>query len=234
MRLLGDFMKKHIFYKEIAYLCAVSFIAFGVALAAKADFGVSMISGPMYTIYLWASQFTDIITVGTLEYILQGLVIALLVFLTRNFKVSYLFSFATSVFSGLMIDLSFIIVEPFLADTLPIRIAVFAASLISCAIGVAFIFHSYIAPAGNELFVKVFSEHFKKDINKVKIAYDASFLIISIVLNLLLFRGFVAIGIGTVLTAVLNGVLIGKVSAILEKHLEFKAAFPKLEKYFTK
>ena len=56
----------------------------------------------------------------------------------------------------------------------------------------------------------------------------------SVVLNLLLFRGFVGIGIGTVVTAVLNGPIISVFAHALEKRFEFKAAFPKLEKYFEK
>ena len=61
-----------------------------------------------------------------------------------------------------------------------------------------------------------------------------TFLGISVVLNLILFGGFVGIGIGTVITALLNGPSISMFAHFLEKHFEFKAAFPKLEKYFEK
>lgn len=227
-------MKKHVFYKEIAYICAIFFIALGVALAAKADFGVSMIAAPTYTFHLWLCQYTDFFSLGTIEYIFQGSIILILVLLIRKFRISYLFSFATSVFSGLMIDLCFFIVAPLSAEVMLTRVLVFAASIVSCAFGVSCIFKTYFAPAGHELFVKEFSICFGKDIHKVKIAYDIFFCVLSIVLNLLLFKGFVGIGIGTVVTALLNGVLIGKISGILDKHFEFKAALPKLEKYFEK
>ena len=227
-------MKKPVFYTEVAYVFAILFIALGVALAAKAGFGVSMISGPMYTLHLWLTEFTDIITLGTLEYILQGVIILTTALLVKHFKISFLFSFVTSVLSGLAIDLMFWIVEPFSADTLFIRIIVFIASILTCAFGVSCIFHAYICPAGNELFVKEVSSHFKKDIHKIKTAYDMTFLGISVVLNLILFGGFVGIGIGTVITALLNGPSISMFAHFLEKHFEFKAAFPKLEKYFEK
>ena len=230
----GILMKKPVFYTEIAYVLAILFIALGVALAAKAGFGVSMISAPMYTLHLWLIKYTDIITLGTLEYILQGIIIAATALIIKQFKVSYLFSFATSVFSGLAIDLMFWIVAPLAAETVAVRIIVFVASLLSCAFGVACIFHAYVSPAGNELFVKEFSSHFGKDINKVKTIYDISFFAISVVLNLVLFGGFVGIGIGTVITAFANGPTIGIFNRFLEKHFEFKAAIPKLEKYFAK
>ena len=120
-------MKKPVFYTEVAYVFAILFIALGVALAAKAGFGVSMISGPMYTLHLWLTEFTDVITLGTLEYILQGVIILTTALLVKHFKISFLFSFVTSVLSGLAIDLMFWIVEPFSADTLFIRIIVFIA-----------------------------------------------------------------------------------------------------------
>ena len=227
-------MKKPVFYTEIAYVCAILFIALGVALAAKAGFGVSMIAAPMYTLHLWLVQYTEILTLGTLEYIFQGVVILSIALIVKHFKISYLFSFATSVFSGLAIDLMFWIVSPLTAETLFARIVVFAASILTCAFGVSCIFHAYVSPAGNELFVKEFAGHFGKDIHKVKMTYDMTFLAISLALNLLLFRGFVGIGIGTVVTALLNGPIISVFAHVLEKHFEFKAAFPKLEKYFEK
>ena len=227
-------MKKPVFYTEIAYVCAILFIALGVALAAKAGFGVSMIAAPMYTLPLWLVQYTEILTLGALEYIFQGVVILSIALIVKHFKISYLFSFATSVFSGLAIDLMFWIVSPLTAETLFARIVVFAASILTCAFGVSCIFHAYVSPAGNELFVKEFAVHFGKDIHKVKTTYDMTFLAISLALNLLLFRGFVGIGIGTVVTALLNGPIISVFAHVLEKHFEFKAAFPKLEKYFEK
>lgn len=232
---LGDIlMKKPVFYTEFAYVCAILFIALGVALAAKAGFGVSMIAAPMYTFHLWLVQYTEVLTLGTLEYIFQGVIILSITLLVRHFKISYLFSFATSVFSGLAIDLMFWVVSPLAAETLLVRIVVFAASILSCAFGVSCIFHAYISPAGNELFVKEFALRFGKDIHKVKTIYDMTFLVISVALNLILFRGFVGIGIGTVITAALNGPIISVFAHALEKHFEFKAAFPKLEKYFEK
>ncbi|MBQ7123845.1 MAG: hypothetical protein IJO01_04455 [Oscillospiraceae bacterium] len=227
-------MKKPVFYTELAYVFGILFIALGVALAAKVGFGVSMIAAPMYTLHLWICKFTDAITLGTLEYIFQGVIIASIALIVRKFKISYLFSFATSVFSGLAIDLMFWIVSPFQAETLFIRTIVFFASLLSCAFGVSCIFHAYISPAGNELFVKEFAGHFGKNIHKVKTTYDISFFVLSVLLNLILFQGFVGVGIGTVITAFANGPLIGMFAKFLEKHFEFSSAFPKIEKYFEK
>ncbi|MBQ5321818.1 MAG: hypothetical protein J6J07_00025, partial [Oscillospiraceae bacterium] len=171
---------------------------------------------------------------GTLDYIFQGMVITATVIIVQKFKISYLFSFATSVFSGFAIDFCFWVVAPLSAETILTRIIFFCASVISCAFGVSCIFHAYVSPAGHELFVKEVSSHFGKDIHKIKTGYDVSFLVLSVALNLLLFGGFVGIGIGTLITALANGPLIAVFARFLEKRFEFKAAFPKLEEYFEK
>lgn len=227
-------MKKHIFYSEVSYAVAIIFIAMGVAFAAKAGFGVSMIAAPTYTFHLWLEQFTDKWSLGTIDYIFQGVVILLAVIITGKFRISFLFSFATSVLTGFAIDAAFWITEPIAAEGFFIRIVIFAASLLTCAFGVACVFHTYFAPAGHELFVKEVANRFKKDMHRVKTAYDIIFCVLSVLLNLLLFGGFVGIGIGTVAAALLNGPLIGMFTRMLDKHFEFKNAFPKLEKYFEK
>jgi uncharacterized membrane protein YczE len=227
-------MKKPVFYKEIAYFTAIIFISFGVALAAKAGFGVSMIAGPTYTFHLWLSERTDAITLGTLDYLFQGFVIILTGIITKKFRGSFLFSFITAVLTGVTIDIVFFIIASLEAQTVLMRILLLAASIIICAFGVACVFHAYFPPAGHELIVKEIAVHFEKDMGKVKTAYDIIFCVLSIALNLILFGGFVGIGIGTVVAAVTNGPIIGIFDKILRKNFEFKAAIPKLEKYFEK
>ncbi len=227
-------MEKRKFYKELAYFLGIVFIAFGVALAAKAGFGVSMIAGVTYTFHLWLSEITDILSLGTIDYLFHGIVILLTGIITGKFRGSYLFSFMTAVLTGISIDLFFLIVEIIPAGNLAARIIIFIASLLTCAFGVACIFHAYFPPAGHELFVKEISIKFKKDMGKVKTVYDIVFCFLSVVMNIVLFGGFVGIGIGTVIAAFTNGPLISMFAHFIEKHFEFKAAFPKLEKYFEK
>ncbi len=230
----GFFMKKHTFYAEIAYLLAIIALGFGVAFAAKAGFGVSMIAAPAYTIHLKLLEYTDALTLGTIEYVIQGIVIVILSVFVGKFRISYLFSFVTAVFSGIAIDFAVWAVAFVPAESLAIRTVLFCISLLCCAFGVSCFFHTYVAPAAHELFVKEFARHFKKDINKTKSAYDITLCVISIILNLVFFGGFVGIGIGTVITALVNGLLIARITAFLEKHFEFRTALPKLEKHFEK
>ena len=230
----GFYMKKHVFYSELAYVLAIIALGFGVAFAAKAGFGVSMIAAPAYTIHLKLLETTDAVTLGTIEYILQGVVIVTLALFVGKFKISYLFSFVTAVFSGLAIDFAIWAIAAIPSESMVMRVILFCTSLLCCAFGVSCFFHTYVAPAAHELFVKEFAGRFGKNINKVKSAYDITLCIISIILNLVFFGGFVGIGLGTVVTALVNGLIIARITVILEKYFEFKNAFPKLQKYFEK
>ena len=227
-------MKKHVFYEEIAYVLAIISLGFGVAFAAKAGFGVSMIAAPAYTVHLKLLEYTSAITLGTVEYILQGIVIVILAFAVGRFKILYLFSFVTAVFSGLAIDFAVWAVAAIPSEGLFARGIIFCASLLCCAFGVSCFFHTYVAPAAHELFVKEVASHYKKDINKTKSTYDIILCIISVMLNIVFFFAFKGVGIGTVITALVNGPLIARITVLLEKHFEFKTALPKLEKLFEK
>ncbi len=227
-------MKKRTFYTEIAYFLSLIGIGFGVALAIRADLGVSMIAAPMCAIHLKISEFTDILSLGTVEYIIQILLIISLGIILQKFKVSYLFSFVTAILSGICIDLAVFVVSFIPADVFLFRIILFCASLLSCAFGVSCSFHTYIAQAAHELFVKEYATGKGKDINKVKIIYDLTACVLSLVLNLVFFGEFVTVGIGTVITAAVNGILIAQTSKILNRYFEFKDFSPKLKKLFDK
>ncbi len=227
-------MKKKTFYTEIAYFLALIGIGFGVALAARAGFGVSMIAAPAYTLHLKLLEFTDAISLGTIEYIIQILLIIVLGIVLHKFKFSYLFSFVTAIFSGMAIDLAVFAVSFIPGEGLVFRIVLFCASLLTCAFGVSCFFHTYIAQAAHELFVKELADGLGKDIHKVKITYDLAACVLSIALNLIFFGGFEGVGIGTIITAAVNGLLIARITKILDKYFEFKDISPKLKKIFEK
>ena len=214
---------KKVFYSELAYIFGIITIALGTALLTLADFGVSMIVAPAYLIHLYVSKFLPFFTFGMAEYCFQALLIITLIIVLRKFKLSFLFSFVTAVIYGLLLDgflflLSFI---TFNGDI--IRIIYFCLGLIICTFGVSLMFHTYIAPEAYELFVKEISSKLNKNINKVKTIYDISSCIIAIILSFIFFGfgKFFGINIGTIISAIFNGPLIGLFSMILDKNFTF-------------
>ena len=94
---------KRTFSTELAYVFGIVFVARGVVLMEKADFGVSMVVAPAYLLYRWLSPVWSFVTFGMAEYCLQAVLLLAMCLLLR-FRVSYLFSFVTAVVYGFVLD----------------------------------------------------------------------------------------------------------------------------------
>lgn len=94
---------KRTFSTELAYVFGIVFVARGVVLMEKADFGVSMVVAPAYLLYRWLSPVWSFVTFGMAEYRLQAVLLLAMCLLLR-FRVSYLFSFVTAVVYGFVLD----------------------------------------------------------------------------------------------------------------------------------
>ena len=226
-------MKKAAFYTELAYIFGIASLALGTAFMEKADMGISMVVAPAYLIYLKLSAVWPFVTFGMAEYTLQIVLLAVMVIVLRKFKVSYLFSFVTAVIYGFTLDGCMALVANFDASSLAVRIVFYSIGLLLCALGVAFIFHTYIAPEVYELFVKEVSKKTQKNINRFKIWYDCVSCLVGVILSFAFFGlfHFEGVKIGTVFCALVNGRIIGLISRVMESRLNFVDALP-LRKYF--
>lgn len=223
-------MKK--FYTEAAYAIGIVGIALGTALMARADFGVSMVVAPAYTLHLKVSEYLPFFSFGTAEYTLQAFLIILMCLVLRKFRLSYLFSFVTAVIYGFLLD-GFGALAAFLPEYFPVRITEYSVGLVVVAASVSLWFHTYISPEVYELFVMEVSKKYSLDLSKLKICYDITSCLIAILMSFIFF-GFgtlKGVGPGTIVCALLNGVLISRFSKFFEKRFEFCDGL-KLRKYF--
>ena len=75
---------KRTFSTELAYVFGIVFVALGVVLMEKADFGASMVVAPAYLLYRWLSPVWSFVTFGMAEYCLQAvLLLAMCLLLPR-------------------------------------------------------------------------------------------------------------------------------------------------------
>ena len=225
---------KRKFSTELAYILGIVFIAWGVVLMEKADFGVSMVVAPAYLLYRWLSPVWGFVTFGMAEYCLQAVLLAVMMLVIRRFRASFLFSFVTAVIYGFVLDGSMLLGALLPADALWQRMICYVLGMVFCAAGVSAMFHTYIPPEVYELFVKEVSAHFRKDINRFKTAYDCTSCLIGLLMSFLAFGlwHFVGVKWGTILCALVNGRIIGLFSAFYEKHWTFFDRFP-WRKYFV-
>lgn len=214
---------KKIFYTEISYVLGVLILALGTALMERADFGMSMVVAPAYILHLKISRMLPFFSFGMAEYCLQAVLLLLIGLILRRFKLSYLGSFATAVFYGVVLD-GWISVVKFIPDRgLPGQFAFFIAGLLLGSVGVALFFHTYITPEAYELLVKEIAADKGLPISRVKTVYDCISCGVSIVLSFVFFGfgHFEGVKLGTVFCALVNGRLIGAVSTWLDSHFTF-------------
>ncbi len=226
-------MKKRRFSAELAYVLGIVFVAWGVVLMEKADFGVSMVVAPAYLIYRWLSPTRSFVTFGMAEYCLQAVLLLVMALVLRRFRVSYLFSFVTAVVYGFVLD-GFMLLGGLLpADEIWQRAIWYVLGMLFCAAGVSAMFHTYVSPEVYELFVKEISARFRLNINRFKTVYDCASCLIGVLLSVLAFGfgKFEGVKWGTVVCALVNGWVIGRFSAFYEKHWTFYDSLP-LRKYF--
>ena len=226
-------MKKPIFYTELAYVLGLVIMAFAASFTEKANFGMSMVVAPAYILHLKLSQTLPWFTFGVAEYCLQGVLVLLTVIIMRRFKNGYFFSFITAILYGTLLDLAMNLIAPLPADAFAIRVVWYILGTVLCSFAVSLFFHTYISPEAYELIVKEIASKFGWNINRVKTVYDCTSTVIGVVMSFAFFGFgvFEGVKLGTVICALVNGVLIGRISARLEKTFEFKNRFH-LEKHF--
>ncbi len=221
-------MKKKILYSEICYILGILILAFGTAVMEKADFGVSMVVAPAYTLYLKMSQIYPAFTFGMAELALQFVLMLLLVILTRRFALSHVFSFCTVVVYGIVLDGSMLLLSHVSANSFALRLAFYLVGLVITSAGVSLLFHTYISPAVYEFFVKEVSSKYNLDIHRFKTVYDCISCLAAIIMSFVFFgfMRFEGVKLGTVFCALVNGTLIGIIARFIEKHFEIKDRLP--------
>lgn len=226
-------MKKRTFYTELAYIIGLFSLALGTAFMERANLGLSMVVAPAYILHLKVSEFLPFFSFGMAEYVLQAVILVFMMILLRRAKLSYLFSFVTTVIYGLMLDLSIALISFLPTYGIASEIIYYILGMVFCPAGVSLLFRTYIPPGAYELFVKEVSVKLNMEIHKFKTIYDYTSCAVAIILSFAFFGlwHFEGIKIGTVVCALLNAPIIHLFTKVFEKHWQFKDRFS-FKKYF--
>ena len=215
-------------FGELAFLVGTLILPLGTSLMSRGGFGLSVVVVPAYLL----SLKIDFLTFGMAEYCLQGVLLVLFCLIMGKFRLGYLFSFFAAFCYGVVLDLWLPIVESIALPTIGHRIAIYLVGMVVNTFAIAFYFKSYFPPQIYELIVKGLSGKFRIDMGKFKIGYDLTSFAVSLVLSFLFFGKVVGIGIGSVVCAFLNGVLIAFWCRVIEKYIDFSPRFPKWKAFF--
>lgn len=234
-------------FGELYWLFGLVFVSFGVAICSKADLGVSMIAAPPFILQEAIAPFWHGVTVGTMEYIFQGFLLIVLCLLVQRAKIKYLFSFVVAFLYGLLLDLWLLLLgrEPF--DAVWLRWVMLIVGDVVTALGVACFFRTYLPLQVYELFVAEVADRYRFPVAKVKLVYDLSSLVVSIILafciNLdaasfdwskIYSTAYHFIGAGTVVTALINAPIIALFGKVIGRLTGEEPLFPKMKLFFKK
>lgn len=236
-------MKKIQRSSELLWLFGILFVALGVAICSKADLGVSMIAAPAFIVHEALAALTPTLTVGMTEYLIQGLILILLCLVVHRFNWRYLLAFAVAVFYGYVLDLFLWLLGGVSFDAAWLRWVMLIVGDSITAFGVACFFRTYMPLQVYELFVAELADRFGVSVNKVKACFDYSLLTLSLILAFTLFgdvrdfdfstiwyASFHSIGLGTLVTTLINSPLIATMGRLIDRIFGQDAAFPRMEK----
>lgn len=190
----------------------------GIAFATKSDFGLSMIAAGPYILHVWLRETLPWFTQGTAEYFYELVVLIVACIIIREFKLKYLLVFAEAFIVGLILDGWFLVLGGNGAyETMPMRIFAFVLGLVVCGLGVALIFRTTYPIQAYDFAVVQISAKYGLRQDKVKLANDCIMLAISVILALALTKKLTGIGIGTVVTTLLNSTVIAMWGKLIDK-----------------
>ena len=226
----GKKMNKKTIYSEVLYILAIIILAFAVNLMSIADLGMSMIVCPAYIL----SEKFDLLTYGQAEYLIATIVFIIFCLVMKKFKILYLLSYLTGILYALFSDLIKIFIPMFnqnLMVSMNIRIIYFFIGMILSGLAVALFYKTYLYPQIYDFFVKVVAQKYQISIKFFKTCFDCSFLIISFIMSYVLFGELIGIGIGTIIMAFCNGMMIEQFQNIIDQYFVCIPHFEKLKIY---
>ena len=232
---------------ELLWVFGIIFVALGVCICSKADLGVSMIAAPAFVIYEAIAPFSSILSIGMVEYIIQGILLIIACIIIRKFRFNFLLSFLVAFIYGLVLDLFLFLFSGVEFNEVYLKWIMLLVGDIITAFGVACFFRTYLPLQVYEFFVSKVSSTFKISITTIKWCFDISLLILSIIFAFTLFgdvltfdwssiyySSFHSIGLGTCLTTIINSPIIKLMGKFIDKVFDNTPLIMPLSNYFDK
>ena len=178
----------------------------GVSMSVKSNLGVSPVSSIPYTITCITG-----LEMGKATIVFHIVLVVLQILILRGaFQIKNLLQVVVGVVFGYFTTFSnYLFSFSPTTDNMVIRLGMMLVSTVLIAIGIFFYLPSDIVPLAGEGAMKAISDKTNIVFNKVKIGFDISMVVISLIACLTVLRQFGSVGIGTVIAAVLVGAVLG-------------------------
>lgn len=196
--------KESLFKRYLVFIIGVIINSFGIAFITKAALGTSPISSLPCVLSL---KFTP--TLGEFTFIMNMLFIIIqIILLRKNFQIIQLLQILVNIVFSLFIDISMNMLY-FLNPQTFITKGIFL--FLGCAIlafGITLEVLPKVIMVPGEGIVSAISTVTKKEFGTIKVIFDVTLMSSATILSFLFFRGMNGIGIGTIISAVLVGLIV--------------------------
>jgi len=209
--------KKETVKRYILFIISLFFCGVGIAFTKHAELGVSPISSLANVISI---KF-DFISFGN-WLIVSNLVLLLgqIILLRRNFKLIQLVQIPLSFIFGYFTDFGLWMIKDIPNENYIVRLLLVFAGIVFIGFGISLGIIADVVLNSGEGFVKALADIIKKDFGTVKIVFDVSWVLFSMVLSLILFDGkLIGTREGTILSAIFVGVAVKIFKPILQNPL---------------
>ncbi len=199
----------------LCYFVGLFIMTAGIAISVKSNLGVSPVSSIPYTMTVcWGLEM------GIATVVFHcALVLIQLAILRKNFKLKILLQIPIGIVFGMFTSFCNYLVS-FLPtpENLVVRVAMILLSVVLVAIGIFFYLPANIIPLAGEGVMQAISETLHIDFPKVKIGFDVTMVVVSLVTCLIVLQSLGSVGAGTIISAVLVGLVLGWITKLWTRH----------------
>lgn len=214
-QLLKDKIKsEHYIVRFIVYIIGLFIMTLGVSMSVKSDLGVSPVSSIPYTITCIFG-----LEMGKATILFHIFLVIIQIFILRKeFKAKNLLQVVVGVLFGYFTTFS-----NYLFTYLPtpnnifIRLILMIVSTLFIAVGIFFYLPADIVPLAGEGAMKAISDKTGVVFSRVKIGFDLTMVLISLISCLAALHRLGSVGVGTIIAAVLVGINLGIVTKLFGK-----------------
>lgn len=198
--------KKEAVKRYILFIISLFFMGIGVALTKHGELGVSPISSVANVVSIKFTFFTF----GTWLTISNCLMlVGQIILLRRKFKPIQFLQIPLSFLFGYFTDFGLWLVKSIPNDIYIVQLLLVISGIIVLGFGIALGVIADVILNSGEAFVKALADVTKKDFGNMKIIFDVSWVLLSVLLSLIFFEGkLVGTREGTVISALLVGVTV--------------------------
>lgn len=191
------------------YFVGLFIMTIGIALSVKSNLGVSPVSSIPYTMTcVWG------IEMGKATIIFHAaLVFIQILILRKRFKPINLLQVVVGIVFGYFTTFcNYLATYLPSMDNMVMRIVLMLVSTVFIAVGIFFYLPADLIPLAGEGVMQAVSDVTKIEFSKVKIGFDCSMVVISVITCLICIHSLGSVGVGTVIAAFLVGFNLGRVN----------------------